>query len=328
MSVAVNIVVKDNQPSPAPIAGVAVGVYDPTAFAFVAYGVTDSGGQAAFLLPGAASPGRTYEVRFYKMGIVFPNPSQIQVLETSLGSGSGLSGAIGPANANQQTNIFTATGVPSVLPVATDPRCCRCTGVFLDFSNRPVRGMLVRFYPNPEPGFEVPKVVDGNLVAAESFEIYTDANGRVSLDLIRGGQYNVMFAGEEDNPWNIKIPDRSSMNLIDLIHPAPVSLTWDPGMAPGNAVHLAIGQSVKVPFTVLFSDFETNVALDKWLNITFPDAAPFSAQFEITKNGVTLNLTGRSAGTAAVTVGLQSDLFPKRVPDYSLIAPVLNVTVS
>lgn len=316
MAVNVNVLVTDAQVVPAPIAGVVANIYDPAAnFAFVASATSDSAGQAAFLLPGLAAPGQLYEVRFYKLGVILPNPVSIQVIE--------------PQN-SPTTNTFTvqATGIPSALPVASDPTLCRCTGVFLDLQNRPVRNMLVRIYPNPEPGFQTPKVVNGNLIAAESFEVYTDANGRVSFDLFRGGEYNLMYAGEEDNPWNISVPDRSSINLIDLIHPAPVSLSWDPSIAPGNAVALGVGQSVNVPFTVLFSDFETNVALDKWLNITFPDPAPFTAQFLITSTGVFLILTGVASGSAAVTIGLQGGNLPNRIPNYSLSAPQLNVTVT
>lgn len=316
MAVNVNLTITDNQVAPAPIAGVVVNVYDPAAgYAFVASSTSDGSGLAAFLLPGNLTPGRLYELRFYKMGVILPNPVSVQVIE--------------PQNTPTTNNFAVqATGIPSAMPVASDPRLCRCTGSFLNFQNRPVSKMLVRVWSNPEAGFESPKVIDGNMIAAESFETYTDVNGKVSFDLPRGGQYSLMYAGEEETIWNIQVPDRGSINLIDLIHPAPVSLTWDPSIAPANAVVLAVGQTVNVPFSVLFTDFETNVALDKWLDITFPDISPFAAKFLISPSGVFLSLTGVSPGTAAVTVGLQGGNIPHRIPDYSLSAPQLNVTVS
>jgi hypothetical protein len=314
MAVNVNIVCKDNTLSAAAIPGVVVNIYDPAAsFAFVASATSDVNGRAAFLLPGALSPGKVYEARFYKLGVIFPNPVQIAVLEP-VGS---------------LTNNFTvlATGVPSVLPVSSDPACCRCTGTFLDFANRPIKNMMVTFYPNPEAGFETPAVVNGNRIAADRLTVYTDANGKISVDLLRGSDLNVVWAGQEETSWNMLVPDRSSANLFDLVHPFPVSLSFDQSAAPGNTITVAKGAVVSLPFSVLFSDFETNPdSLPDWVRF-LPTGSLFSVEVEISSGVGTLHITGISPGVDTLVPTLLPNVRPVRTP-LSFSTPTLTVTVT
>ena len=99
-------------------------------------------------------------------------------------------------------------------------------------------------------------------------------------DLFRGGEYFVTYSGNDDVVWNFKVPDRASANLIDLIHPQPVSLTWDSDVAPANALSMAPLVQVIVPITVLFSDDEElTQGVDKWLEISSSDESVVRAQF-------------------------------------------------
>lgn len=313
MAVPVDIYVKDDSALPAAIDGVVVLVLDPNTFALVAQGTTDVLGHASLVLPGSASPGTTYELRFYKMGVFFANPVLIQVLEP----------VVAPAS-----NIFDASGtLVGTLPVATDPRVCRCTGRFVNYSNQPLAGMTVRIFADQtQPGVEVPLIVDGNLVGSAGMAFQTDADGYLSVDLHRGGEYRIMYPGEEEKVWCFNVPDRSSVNLIDLIHPYPVSLAWDPTVAPANAVSVAVGQSIDVPFSALFSNYITiSQGLIEWLTFTNGDNTLMDVVVSAT--GVA-TITGRSPGTAQVTGANLPSLLPSRVPYYNTLVPPLNVTVT
>ena len=308
MAVAVGVYVKDDSLSAAPIDGVVVGVFDPVTFAAVAQGTTDVLGHASFLLPGSASPGTEYELRFFKLGVFFANPVRILVLD--------------PGGPNSFEMVGTVT---SDLPVATDPRLCRCTGRFLNYSGRPIANMSVRIFADQsEPAMTVPQIVDGNLVASQSMTFTTDKDGYLSVDLYRTGEYKFMYPGEEDKIWCITVPDRSSVNLIELIHPWPVSLTWDPTVAPGNAITIQSGQAVDVPFTALFSNFVTiSRGLQQWLKFTNGDYTVM----DVTVGQGVATISAKSPGTAQLTGENLPNLLPSRVPYYNTQVPPLSVTV-
>lgn len=313
MAVAVDIILQDDSVLPAAIQGAVVGVFDPVTFASVAQGTTDVNGKASFLLPGAISPGTLYEVRYFKTGVHFANPVQIQVLEP-----------VSPPN----TNIFNGTGtLVGGLPPAVDPRVCRCTGRFVNYKNQPIPQMTVRiWHDQTESAIGVPTVVDGNLVAAQSMTFATDVNGYLSVDLFRTGEYKLMFPGEEETVHCIIVPDRESVNLIDLIYPYPVYLTWDPTAAPGNAVSVAVGATVVVPFTFTFSNYITvSKGIGQWATFTNGD----NTLMEVTVSQAgEVSILGKSPGTAQVTGASLPNLLPSRVPYYNIQIPTLVVTVT
>lgn len=308
MAVTADIYVKDDTVVPAAIPGVIVSVLDSTTFAEVAQGVTDVNGKASFVLPGNVTPGLTYEVRFYKLGVRFANPVQIQVEEPVV-----------------TTNKFDFSGTLLTLPTATDPRVCRCTGIFKNFSNSPIVGAVVRFMAKAEAGTQIPKVVDGNLISAEVLATKTDEDGSVSVDLLRGGHYFVTFSGEDDVVWEIHVPDRSSVDLIELIHPGPVSLDWDDTDAPGDAITLAVGETKTVHYSVLFTNYESlTEGVLQYLDFTNGDDALISVAVG---EGVAI-ICGLAAGSTTVTAAAKPDVLPIRVPDNSITAPALSVTVT
>jgi hypothetical protein len=310
MTVPVDIFVKDDSPGTNPIANVSVSVVDPGTLAVIATALSDVNGRAVFSLPGSVLPGTGYEVRFFKLGVTFRNPAQILVEDPPVS-----------ALANQ----FDMSGTLLVLPAATDPRVCRCTGRFMSFSNTPIAGATVRIMARAESGYQVPKIVDGNIVSAESMALQTDADGFVTVDLVRGSQYFITFSGEDDVVWNILVPDRSSVNLIELIHPAPMQLVWDPLVAVGNAVTLAVGATLVVPFTMIFSDYEeTGKGAVKWISFLNSDDALADVGFS---DGM-MSITAKSAGVVNVTTQMLPNLKPTRVPDYSISAPTLVVTIT
>jgi len=308
MSVPVDIFVKDSTPLTLPISGVAVSVLDPNTFAVIGTAVSGVDGRAAFLLPGAPAPGTPYETRFFKLGVLFVNPQQIRVEEPAL-----------------TTNKFDMSGTLLTLPAATDPRVCRCTGRFVSFDNRPINNVMVRFNAKADSGYQVPKVVDGNLVSAEAYTSRTDASGFLTIDLIRGGEYFVTFAGEDDVVWCITVPDRSSANLIELIHPAPVQLKWDALLAPGNAISVQVGETKSIPFTIVYSNYkETGIGAVQWVSFTNSD----DALMEVGYSDGTVSVTGIAVGVAQVTVEMLANRKPSRVPDYNIAFTPLAVTIT
>lgn len=309
MAVPVDIFVLDDSLAQLPIQSVVVQVLNPSTYAIVASGTTGVDGRAAFTLPGAASPGTEYEVRAFKLGVIFSNPFKIAVVDPVV-----------------TTNKFDLAGTKLDLPVATDPRCCRCTGRFMDFRNLPIPNVSFRVSAINTSGKQTPKVVDGNIISPDTMLFSSDKDGYVSLDLVRSGQYYVTFSGEEDVNWLIYVPDRASVNLIDLIHPYPVSLSWDQTDAPGNSVSVQISQVKTVRYALTMSDYRvvdeggnTQEVVQVWNSN--PDIASVGAGDSM------IGLKGVSSGTVSVTATLKEVLSPYRVPFPVLSYTPLSVSV-
>jgi len=299
----VTILVQDDTVTPAAIEGVVVNVYDGITKAYVAQATTDATGLASFVLTGEPDPGKTYEVRLFKVGALFANPFTIAVFDSG-------------------TNDFEVAGTLLDLEVATDPNLCRCTGRFMGFDLQPRANKLVRFSAEVEN--KTVQIVNGDIVAASDHEVRTDDNGYVKVDLVRGAVYWLIFAGDEDNSWKVTIPNRASVNLIELIHPAPGSLDWDDTDAPGDAVSLAVGESKDVSMTLTLTSYETDEYVGNWLDFDNDDTDVVSASVQ--KN--VLTLSGLTAGTANITVTARTDLKPGRAGGFSVSSTPLVVTVT
>lgn len=308
MSVPVNVYIVDSSSQANPVVGATLCIFDPATLAEITMGVSDSNGKVSLLLPGMQD-GQTYEARFFKMGYVFPNPMRLVVFEPAV-----------PETPNGFSAVGTQFGVFG-LPI--DPRLCRCVGRFLDYTNQPVVNGIVRISSDADLKKKTPMVVDGNLIASGGMELHTDNNGFISVDLLRSGEYFITLTGETEETWNFKVPDTQTANLIDLIHPYPVSLTWG---IEGTQVVVAVGQQIFIPLSVTFSDF---IARSSELQ----DMLQFMNSDETTIDLVYMSLqgqlavTGKALGQATISVEMLPDLFPRRVPDYSINAPVLAVTV-
>lgn len=315
MAVSVDIIVKDESPVPVVIPNVEVGIFDPVTGDFVAGATTDVDGVAALMLPGAASPGTAYEVRFFKLGVNFHGLRQIQVLEPVM---------------PPETNVFDHSGVDTnILPVSGSPYLCRCTGVFVDFKGQPIPNKTIRFTANPCNIEKTPKVwnIPSRMVSPDEMEVRTDANGRVSVDLVRTGKFDVTFGGDDNTVWCITVPNVSAANLIDMIHPFPQLWDWDDTVAPGDAISVAVDALVEVPINVLFSDFsETGKFLEKYFDIINSDGSKVESTY-VSDRGV-LVLKGVSAGVTTQTPTLKTGILPNRWPVPAVTAPVLTVTVT
>jgi hypothetical protein len=302
VSTPVDFFLFDTSPSPVAVPGVVVTVLNSVTSVVITQGTTDSSGHVGFMLDDAI-----YEIRVFKSGWT-STVAQAQVDHTAT------------------TNKFNITIQNLItLPAATDPRLCRCTGRFVDFANKgqktPVRISCVS-----ESGFQIPKVVDGNMVFQQDMAFTTDELGVLSVDLFRNGQYWIVFGGEDDVTWNIVVPDVAAVNLIDLIHPFPVALTWDQTDAPGNAVTVPVGQTVQVHVSLTFSDYEVKTeGLDQWVIFTNSDDTIMQLGLQAVSGIIVVE--GLAPGTAQVTASQVPGLLPNRIPASMLTSTPLSVTV-
>lgn len=313
MAVPVDIYVKDESPSPLAMANVEVGIFNPSTHTLVAAAVTDVNGLAAFSLPGAVGAGTSYEVRFFKAGVNFHGLFTIAVVEP-----------VQPGAPNKFDHTGTDT---NILPISSSPYLCRCTGVFLDFRGRPVTNHTIRFMAKAENILKTPKVTNGMMVCPDELEVRTDGYGRVSLDLIRTGRYEVTWGGDDDTVWCITVPDEYAANLIEMIHPFPVVWDWDDTQAPGDAATIAIAASVVIPIEVTFSDFhKASLGLETYFNLVVTGTNPAIVN-TAWSNGA-LTVTGLASGTVTITPVLRTDILPNRWPVPTVIAPPLTITVT
>jgi hypothetical protein len=287
---------------------VSLQVFDETSSAFIAAGTSDVLGKVSLLLPGAVGEGQGYEVRFFKRGVLFNNPYRILVRESGPGE------------------VFDVRGTPTTFAPPADPRICRCMGRFVDFSNRGLRKRLVRVFSNPDVYEKRPKVLDGQMIAVDVSEYWTNEEGWVVIDLIRGAELFLMFAGESDEVWNFRVPDLPFANLIELVHPRPLTLSWDPLIAPGNTLLMKKGEVLEVPTNVTFSDaYARATGFEKWLHLSQTGAAVAGAT--LLDSGA-VRIQAFTAGTARISMNPSPLLRPYRLPDYTLQASTLEVTVT
>lgn len=291
----VNVIVASDEAVPAPLPGVVVTVVSTSPYQAIARATSDSLGIAGFDLPDGL-----YELRAYKRGVFF-QPFRIAV------EGDG---------------AYDMAGRLQTTPSSEDPRICRVSGRFVNLGNRPMGGVTLLITGKGETGYSDPKVVDSQMVVGQGMYLKTNADGFATADLFRGGEFFLTFSGDDDTVWNFKVPDRDTANLIDLIHPQPLSATWG---VDDNAVELVVGGTVQVPINVFFSDFQTRTSgVASWLDLSSSDPAVIAV--DIIQDQ--LLVKALAAGSAVVSLSAKSGIFPARVPAYSLSSQPLQVTIT
>ncbi len=214
----VDIYVTDDDVTHTPLPGVLVRVFDSTGTTFVTSATTDSAGRAALSLTAPA----TYQARFFKEQVSFPQPQLLQVLEAP----------VAPA-----TNIFDTVAHKFKPPEALNPRLCRASGFF----KRPDGSAAVGHDIHIHAKFD-PLLLDGAALLTEQVHQRTDHNGYMQVDLVRFGQYEVTVEGYEDCLRIITIPDAPSVNLPDLLFPVVSRVEFTPA-GPWNIVVGDIGSN-------------------------------------------------------------------------------------
>ena len=305
-------------PGVAPIEGIWVGLYDSVAFTRLQSGTTNSSGYITFSAVDHSLNSGVYELR----------------VATALG-GEVTGGTrrlitvVADPPTPPASNIFDITISVPTLATATDPNLCRCSGYFLRVSGA-VQSALS---PIVIKALEIPAAVYSTAYARtygivkDSIYLQTDSSGHVSVDLIRGGVYQIRAPGYV-NPISVVIPDLPSANIVDLCVPTVASVKWfDAGtqITPATAptLSVAVGGSKELTYTVwMRSGAEADVS-EVTLASSDTDVMTIS-----TDSSWTVTLTGVSAGTASIEItavaGADSVVL---YPEQSIVADLV-VTVA
>lgn len=276
-----------------PLEGVLVKVYDPTGTTFFTQATTDADGVASFLLESIS-----YTLRFYKFQTGFHQPVHFEVLESP------------------STNDFNVRGEPFTLPLATDPRLCRCSGFFRDLDGSPKRYLDIHFISKFDP-----VVLDEAAVISDGKHIRTDELGYGSIDLIRGAEYSARVEAIDGN-WLrcIRVPDLASCNLPDLLLPIVERVV----LSPEGPYTLAIGEELVVTPTVLDS---AGVVLNGTATSDVDWRSSDANILLVSPGQTTLLLRGNALGAAQVLAS-RRDTSIIKIPDLPIEGQPVNVTVS
>lgn len=275
-----------------PVEGVLVKVYNDFGDVFFTQATTDADGKAGFLLETLV-----YSLRFYKFQVGFTQPQLASVLSA-------------PAS-----NVFDIVAEPFVLPLATDPRFCRCSGFFRDIAGAPKQFMDMNFNSEFDP-----IVVEDAAVVDASRNIRTDENGYAQIDLVRGGIYCVRIVGMvNDQLRQVHVPDQASAVLPNLLFPVVDRITFDP-----DTVSLAAGSELEVVPTVYDSGgrpLEGSARSDVlW-------GSDDETVMVVVADEEKLTIRALAAGAANITASRQ-DSSIIRIPDMPIVGVPLEVTVS
>ena len=300
-----------------PISNVLIRVYDAAGAVFQTQQYTDANGVAEVTLLGNVPP-IPYTIRMFKTGVAF---------DGSLGVGSKsplLITIYSPPSAIPGGNSFDLLGETFSLPVALDPRLCRCSGFFKDITGKPLPGLEIKFIN--EFG---PTVVDGYAVMGEGVNFITDQYGYGCIDLYRNGQYMAWVSGVQaaDNdsehaigfPRNLVIPDQGSANLVSILFPIVIKVSITP-----NPIVLGLNQAISIVPVVTADDGRVLKGTgfgDVYYSVGDKTIAGVSA------DQVKINLVGINPGTTTLTA-VRKDQTIVKIPSTDLLSPPVTIIVA
>jgi len=276
-----------------PIEGVLIKVYDPTGTTLYSESTTDVNGDAGFLLETLS-----YTMRLYKFQVGFHQPQHFDVIDTP------------------GSNNFDVLGEPFTLPMATDPRLCRCSGFFRDLDGSPKRFLDIHIIGNFNP-----ILLDEAAIISEERHFRTDDNGYGQIDLIRGAEYTANVESINGR-WQrcIRVPDLASCNLPDLLLPIVERVILDP---PGP-YSLSVGQTLIVTPQVFDSAgvqlTGTAIADVQWKSSD-------GAILLVAPASTTITLRGNAVGTAQL-LATRKNVSIIKIPDLPIVGQPVDVTVS
>lgn len=274
-----------------PVEGVLVKVYNDFGDVFFTQAITDADGRAGLLLETLV-----YSLRFYKFQVGFIQPQLISVLPAPAG------------------NVFDVVAEPFEMPIATDPRFCRCSGFFRDIAGAPKQYLDMNFMSEFNP-----IVLDDSAVVDESRNIRTDQKGYAQIDLIRGGIYYVRVEAMGGNQLRcVHVPDQASANLPDLLFPVVERVTFDP-----LPTSLVAGSELEVMPTIYDSGgwplVGTALADVRW-------GSDDETVMTVIADADKLTIRALAAGVANITASRQ-DSSIIRIPDTPIEGVPQEVTV-
>ena len=304
MTVPVNIYIQNSAAVPLPVPGILVHVYDADGINLISGSETNADGCAGFLLEGSDAYGGTeYQLRFYKIGLRIDSPQQILVVEP----------------AGSVTNDFDITCHDlREQPEAHDSRFCRLYTTLIDNAGQVVRGGRFSFRLTRNP-----VVLSGALMPVQDSEVYSDADGRVEIDLIRGGEYTVLLPGYEGGEVaNIVVPDAPAWELTTVVFPYPLLLTFD----PETPITVAVGAYTTIDLSLCLSDGRVfhDAGVLPWVDVYASDDC-VGLQY---RGGGKLRITGKSAGTCTLSARVRTSDVDARIPADTLTVTDVDITVT
>jgi hypothetical protein len=227
---------------------------------------------------------------------------------------------LGPPN----TNSFQVSIELYQLPVADGDVFCRCSGFVYQLNGDRYNG-VVRFYLDEVPQLFIdvpsgfPTAMLGDHVDCDIFRGYAEVN------LIRGARYRVDIPGFRSTEWFVRIPERASAHLPDVLFPVPLSVDFtltDLALAVGEVRVLYPSVTLRSGVVVSGADLEQ---ADCW-PVVFVIDSPEVVSVTARTNG-SLEVAGIAAGEAVVTASRyvgDDTLLVRPAPGVS---GELNVTV-
>lgn len=301
-----------------PLEGVLVQAYDSLGV-FVTQNTTALVGLESYceLMLNGDDPPNGYTIRMSETGVSFDGmlgddnrtPQDIEVYTP-------------PASAPTGTNYFAIQGQTHTLPTATDPRLCRCSGYFVGMSGQPLANLDIHFIPvcyNEDQPDLNPLVVDGYGVMGDKIITRTDADGYLEIDLFRNAEVSALVQGFAHSRRVIKVPDVSSVSLLDLLFPVVAEITFGT-----NPVAVAVSAFVDVALTIKASDGQTLDPLDRDVVFTSSDVGVAAVQLQ---GDGTLRVMGVAAGTTTIEAA-RSDTSIVTFPAQPVTYTALDVTVA
>jgi hypothetical protein len=304
-----------------PLVGVLVQAYD-SLDVFVTQNTTVLVGAEAYcelMLDGSDAPPTDYTIRLSKTGVAFDGllgddsktPQAIQVYSPP--SAAPVTG----------TNNFEVQGQTFSIPAAVDPRLCRASGFFVDLSGQPMPNVDLHFTPvcyNEDQPPLYPMIVDGLAVVSDKIFVRTDENGYLVIDLYREAELNVLVQGLEHSRRAVKVPDASSVNLIDLLFPVVTEIAFSP-----DPLSVASSSYTDVTLTIRSTDGQTLDPVNEDVIFTSEDEGV--ATIELIIETGKLRVMGIAAGSTTITA-VRSDTSIVTFPEEPVTYTPLAVTVT
>ncbi len=287
----VNLLIKNDDTYNTPVQGVVVALYNLSSV-FISQSTTDSSGQVSFSLTDPQ-----YRVYVYKIGYSIVQPWLLNVDLTKI------------------SVTFSLIGHVRTLPETLDPDLIRVSGSMVDYSGKPRKNLTLQFYREPQVNI-------GDLIV-EDVPVTSTSNeaGYFEFDLYRKMRFCDAYLTERPL-YDIRTPDRASIELSHLIFPIPVNLEIDP-----TTITIPLsGGSIDVPYVATFSDYSTDREFKShWAQIKIDVDDSEHLSVGIAKNYLTI--TPLSVGTTIMSFHREflCDFIWLKAPEF--VSPTLTINV-
>jgi hypothetical protein len=308
MMVPVTLLITDDSIAQNAVEDVVVRFYSEDGATFVTQAQTDAEGELALDLEDAT----TYWVRFFKIGYQFESKLTIDV------------------DSGAASNTFDVEAVDlTVLPPSTVPILCRVGGYVAGGDLTPRPGITFTFVLTGSP-----RVASGRVMVLQDLIAVTDADGWLEVELVRGATYDCTIEGQDDCVYRVKVPDRTSINVTELIWPYLTELVYQQYGVDVTSVTVAAGATVDIDVFVRFSSgvvtpfkYDGDATwrdVDAYVSLLMEDDGIATR----TVAAGVMSITGVAAGATDLTATLRPGLEAERLPEPTRTLPTLTINVT